>query len=95
MYANNIFQIMEKLRAAIQPERFTMIKLTEGASTLKSMKFDAEIENNKKLNYVLTKIDKKVCKKQFFAKVLDYFISCNQIIDFVIIFYLSTVILFE
>ncbi|RXG72686.1 A-kinase anchor protein 17A [Armadillidium vulgare] len=36
---------MEKLRAAIQPEKFTTIKLSK--STLEFLRFDAEIENKK------------------------------------------------
>ena len=59
---NPIFniQIMEKLKAAIQPEKFSSIKVIESTGALKFMKFDAEITNKKKLSYVISRIDKKV-----------------------------------
>lgn len=62
-------QVMEKLRAAIQPEKFTMIKLTK--STLEFLRFDAEIENKKKLSYVITRIDQKVIYFRCFHFVLN------------------------
>lgn len=51
-------QVMEKLRAAILPEVFTLIKVTK--STLEFLRFDAEIENKKNLLQVISKIDQKV-----------------------------------
>ena len=51
---------MEKLRAAIQPEIFTSIKASESKGALKFMRFEAEIEDKKKLGYVISRIDKKV-----------------------------------
>ena len=52
---------MEKLRAAIMPEVFTVIKVTK--STLEFLRFDAEIENKKNLPQVISKIDQKVRSK--------------------------------
>lgn len=49
---------MEKLRAAILPEVFTVIKVTK--STLEFLRFDAEIENKRNLIHVISKIDQKV-----------------------------------
>lgn len=51
-------QVMEKLRAAILPEVFTVIKVTK--STLEFLRFDAEIENKRNLIHVISKIDQKV-----------------------------------
>lgn len=49
---------MERLRAAITPKEFTVIKVT--LSTLEFLRFDAEIENKKDLTLVIGKIDQKV-----------------------------------
>lgn len=57
-YYTLLWQVMEKLRSAILPEVFTVIKVTK--STLEFLRFDAEIENRKNLPQVISKIDQKV-----------------------------------
>lgn len=51
-------QVMERLRGAITPKEFSVIKVTK--STLEFLRFDAEIENKQDLPLVVSKIDQKV-----------------------------------
>lgn len=54
---------MERLRGAITPKEFTVIKVTK--STLEFLRFDAEIENKQDLPLVIAKIDQKVRESPF------------------------------
>ncbi|XP_066980950.1 trichohyalin [Macrobrachium rosenbergii] len=62
------WEVMEKLRAAILPEVFTVIQVTK--STLEFLRFDAEIENKKNLAQVISKIDQKGIKLSGFSELL-------------------------
>ncbi|KAK8385338.1 hypothetical protein O3P69_012277 [Scylla paramamosain] len=62
------WEVMERLRAAITPKEFTVIKVTK--STLEFLRFDAEIENKRDLTLVIGKIDQKGIKLSGFSELL-------------------------
>lgn len=62
------FDIMEKLRSMVQPERFAMLKVSK--STLEFIRFEGELENSKEVNNVLARLDGRNIKLANFAEHL-------------------------
>lgn len=62
------FDIMEKLRSMVQPERFAMLKVSK--STLEFIRFEGELEHSKEVSNVLERLDGRNIK---LANFVDLF----------------------
>ncbi|XP_018318508.1 trichohyalin isoform X2 [Agrilus planipennis] len=59
---------MEKFRKLIEPEEFTVLKVTK--TSLEFVRFEAEIDNKNKLQYVIDRLNNKMIKLKEFSELM-------------------------
>jgi arginine/serine-rich splicing factor 17 len=62
------WEVMEKLRKMVKPEKFSLLKVTK--STLEFIRFEAEVDTKSKLPGLILKLDSKSIKLSGFSDVL-------------------------
>lgn len=62
------YEVMERLRDLIQPDEFSLLKVTK--TTLEIIRFEAEVEHKNKLARVISKLDNKMIKLKDFNDLM-------------------------